>query len=148
MATVWGQKGDPGPNVDDERLPPLSVVNGSNRRFSMTDITPALTRHDLEAKIVKRCWQDEGFRKKFVADPGDAFAKYLKVPADRLPKILVHEETAGFWHIVIPEKPPSTIELSDEELEKVAGGGTDTPSWGLGSAVSLVTMSLNESPPW
>jgi hypothetical protein len=34
----------------------------------------------------------------------------------------VHEEQAGSWHIVLPAKPANRGELSDEELEKVAGG--------------------------
>jgi hypothetical protein len=84
----------------------------------------ALTRHDLEAKIVKRCWEDEGFRKEFTADPAGTFTRYLEVPAASLPKILVHEEEPGTWHIVLPAKPANTSELSEADLEKLAGGGT------------------------
>jgi hypothetical protein len=84
----------------------------------------ALTRHDLEAKIVKRCWEDEGFRKEFTADPAGTFTRYLEVPAASLPKILVHAEEPGSWHIVLPAKPADASELSEEDLEKVAGGAT------------------------
>jgi hypothetical protein len=52
----------------------------------MISNTDGLTRHDLEAKIVKRCWEDEGFRKEFTADPAATFVKYLQVPASSLPK--------------------------------------------------------------
>ena len=83
-----------------------------------------LTRHDIEAKIVKRCWESEAFRKEFVSDPAACFVKYLKAPKAQLPKIVVHEEQAGSWHIVLPPQPAKTGELSDEELEKVAGGTT------------------------
>jgi hypothetical protein len=81
-----------------------------------------LTRHDLEAKIVKRCWEDEAFRKEFTADPAAAFTKYLAVPKDRLPKIVIHEVSAGSWHIVLPPKPAYAAELSEVDLERVAGG--------------------------
>jgi hypothetical protein len=84
----------------------------------------AMTRHDLEAKIVKRCWEDEAFRKEFASDPAGAFTKYLDVPAERLPKITVYPEEPGTWHIVLPSKPANTSELSEKELEKVAGGVT------------------------
>jgi hypothetical protein len=84
---------------------------------------PQLTRHDLEAKIVKHSWEDEGFRKEFIADPAHTFVKYLNVPAASLPKISVHQEEPGSWHIVLPAKPENTNELSDAELETVAGGG-------------------------
>jgi hypothetical protein len=81
-----------------------------------------MTRNDLEAAIVKHSWADEGFRREFLADPAGAFSKYLEVPADRLPKIVVHEETAGSWHIVLPAKADNTSELSEADLEKIAGG--------------------------
>jgi hypothetical protein len=90
----------------------------------MTEQAAVLTRHDLEAKIVKHCWEDEGFRKKFTADPAGVFVKYLQIPAASVPKIVVHEETAGSWHIVLPAKPANTGELSEEDLENVAGGTT------------------------
>jgi hypothetical protein len=92
----------------------------------MTQQAPLLTRHDLEAKIVKRSWQDEGFRKEFTADPAGSFVRYLDVPAASLPRIVVHEETPGSWHIVLPPRPADTNELSEQELEKVAGGFTPT----------------------
>ncbi|HWI26097.1 MAG TPA: NHLP leader peptide family RiPP precursor [Stellaceae bacterium] len=88
----------------------------------MSQAAPALSRHDLEAKIVKRCWEDDGFRKEFVADPAACFVKYLKTPKAQLPKIVVHQEQPGSWHIVLPSVPAKSGELSDEELEKVAGG--------------------------
>jgi hypothetical protein len=92
----------------------------------MTQQAPLLTRHDLEAKIVKRCWEDEGFRKEFTADPAGAFVRYLDVTAANLPRIVVHEETPGSWHIVLPPRPANTTELSEQDLEKVAGGFTPT----------------------
>lgn len=90
----------------------------------MAEQSAALNRHDLEAKIVKRCWEDEAFRKEFTADPGAAFVKYLQVPAKSLPKIAVLQESQGSWHIVIPAKPANASELSEADLEKVAGGVT------------------------
>jgi len=81
-----------------------------------------LTRHELEAKIVQKAWEDEAFRAEFIADPAAAFVKYTGVPAAQLPKIVVHEEAAGQWNIVLPARPSNSGELSDDELEKVAGG--------------------------
>lgn len=83
-----------------------------------------LTRHDIEAKIVKRCWEDEEFRKEFVSDPAGSFVKHLEIPAASLPRIVIHEEAAGSWHIVVPQKPTNVGELSEDELERVAGGVT------------------------
>jgi hypothetical protein len=111
----------------------------------MASRTEGLTRHDLEAKIVKHCWQDEGFQKEFTADPGAAFVKYLAVPAASLPRVVVHEETPGSWHIVLPAKPANAGELSEGDLEKVAGGISPTylvtAAIGSGVAASIATSA-------
>lgn len=99
----------------------------------MAEENVQLTRHDLEAKIVKRCWENEEFRKEFVADPAGTFVKYMKLPAGSLPKIYIHQEQPGSWHIVLPAKPVNTAELSEEELEKISGGTTP-------ACVSVVTI--------
>jgi hypothetical protein len=85
-----------------------------------------LNRHDLEARIIKHSWEDENFRKEFIANPAGTFVKYLNVSPSDLPKIVVHEEGPGTWHIVLPAKPANAKELSEEDLEKVAGGATPT----------------------
>jgi hypothetical protein len=57
----------------------------------MAEAGSQLTRHDLEAKIVKRSWEDEGFRREFLADPVGVFARYLQIPVVSLPKVVVHD---------------------------------------------------------
>jgi hypothetical protein len=94
--------------------------------MKMAGQAPTLTRHDLEAKIVKRCWEDEAFRGEFIADPAGVFVKYWAAPAASLPKIVIHEESSGSWHIVLPPRPANAGELSEEELERVAGGRNTT----------------------
>jgi hypothetical protein len=105
----------------------------------MAEPAPALTRHDLEAKITKRCWEDEGFRNEFIADPAATFVKYLQVPAASLPKIVAHEEQPGSWHIVLPAKPSNVGELSEDELERIAGGVT--PVSAITTVVSVTIVS-------
>jgi hypothetical protein len=100
-----------------------------------------LTRHDLEAKIVKRCWEDEAFRQEFTADPVAAFVEYLEVSAASLPKIVVLEEPAGSWHIVLPSRPANADELSERDLEKVAGGAPSIVVQTLIASASAVITS-------
>ncbi len=119
----------------------------------MAEQQSVLTRHDLEAKLVKRCWENEEFRQEFVSDPAATFAKYLEVPQASLPKIVVHQEEAGSWHIVLPAKPVTTGELSDQDLERVSGGTTPICVLSVGftivtsaavSAVSYVTYTVSK----
>ena len=107
-----------------------------------------LTRRDLEAKIVALAWQDEDFRRKFVADPKAQFEERLgtKLPASL--KMTAHEENENSLHFVIPAKPKTTAELSDEDLEKVAGG-TDVilsvaASVALYTVITTATIGVSE----
>jgi len=97
----------------------------------------AMSRAGIEAKIVKRCWTDEAFRVELLADPVACFVKYTGLTADKAPAIVVHEESGRDWHLVIPAKPARADELSDADLERVAGGTVDPAS----VVASLVTMA-------
>jgi hypothetical protein len=99
-----------------------------------------LTRHEIEARIARRAMRDEAFRAEFVADPVGTFVKYTNVPAAELPRIVVHEEEPGSWHIVLPAKPVASGELSEAELEQVAGGAT--PGAIVLSVAKIVTAGL------
>jgi hypothetical protein len=132
----------------------------------MKEQAQTLSRHDLEAKIVKRCWEDEDFRKEFTADPAGSFVKYLQVPVASLPEMFVHQEELGSWHIVLAEKPVNASELSEPDLEMIAGGAASalvtygtksaTPSIGLaaagigasGAVVASVAVSVEELKGW
>lgn len=92
----------------------------------MTEPTTALTRHELEAKIVEKAWADGSFRAELIADPAGTFEKYSGIPAAQLPRIVIHAETAGEWHIVLPAKRDGGGALSDDELESIAGGAFQT----------------------
>jgi hypothetical protein len=115
----------------------------------MAETDSTLTRHDLEAKIVKRCWENEAFRQEFTADPAGAFVRYLEIPAANIPKIVVHEESVGSWHIVLPAKPANVNELSEQDLERVAGGAVsvvviatiDVPVFGMAIVASAAGIS-------
>ena len=81
-----------------------------------------LSRQEMEALIVQRAWKDEAFRAEFLADAKGTIEKYSgqKLPADV--KVMALAEDDKTIHFVIPPKPANADELSDEDLEKVAGG--------------------------
>jgi len=70
-------------------------------------------------KIIARAWRDPAFKAKLLADPHGALKDAgVAVPAGVTVKVV--ENSDRLFHLVLPPKP--TDELSDEALDKVAGG--------------------------
>jgi hypothetical protein len=82
----------------------------------------ALTRRDLETALIEKCWKDSDFKKAVLSDPKGMLERHIgqKLPAPI--KIFIHEEDANTLHFSIPPAPSNLSELSDEDLEQVAGG--------------------------
>ena len=75
------------------------------------------------SQLIAKCWADEGFKHKLLADPAATLkAQGVELPAGLSIKAL--ENTDKVFHLVIPAKP--TTDLSDEDLAKVSGGMTET----------------------
>jgi Nitrile hydratase, alpha chain len=85
-------------------------------------------RAEVERTLVQRSLQDEDFRRRLLDDPKGTLEQEL---GDRLPEdveVRVVEETAESIYLVLPSASPLVGEggeLSDEELQRVAGGYTD-----------------------
>ena len=81
-----------------------------------------MSRREVEEKIVALAWKDDGFRRKFLADPKQQCESHLGTKLPATLKIAAYQEDENNLHFVIPMKPANLGELSDEDLEKVAGG--------------------------
>ena len=72
-------------------------------------------------QLIAKAWADEEFKAKLKADPKAAMAEVGMDLAEGV-EIEVVESTPEKAYLVIPPKPEPVGELSDEDLEKVAGG--------------------------
>ena len=80
----------------------------------MPDAAPDL------AKIIAKAWRDPAFKAELIANPAAALkAEGIDVPNGMALTVL--ENTDKQFHLVLPPVP--TDELSEDDLEAVAGGG-------------------------
>ena len=73
------------------------------------------------AELFAACWKDEALKARFMSDPKAVLAEHgIDVP----PSIDVNvvENTDNTVHITMPYSPTGAANLSDEELNEVAGG--------------------------
>ena len=73
------------------------------------------------AALFAACWKDEALKARFMSDPKAVLAEYgMDVPANVDVKVVENSENCV--HITMPAVPASDSELSDQELDNVAGG--------------------------
>ncbi len=84
-----------------------------------------------QGRIIGRAWADKDFETALLADPRAAILKAAGIEIPPGVTVQVLQETEDTLYLVLPHSPLGAEgELSDEALEKVAGGGTDTATRG------------------
>jgi hypothetical protein len=82
-------------------------------------------RAEMEGRIVQRSLQDENFRQRLLEDPKGAVEEELGARLPGSVEVRAVEETADTIYLVLPSTLPlGGEELSDQDLEAVAGGGS------------------------
>jgi hypothetical protein len=95
----------------------------------MTESAAGGGRSEIERRLIQRSVEDDGFRQRLIEDPKAAVEQEL---GSRLPKglrVVTVEESADAIYLVLPGTPMAGAEgaeLSDQQLESVAGGWGDT----------------------
>jgi hypothetical protein len=73
-------------------------------------------------QVLKKAQADAAFRKKLIADPRATVYDAVGLEIPKGLEIKVFENTADTIHLPIAAKPDPNAELSEAELEQVAGG--------------------------
>jgi Nitrile hydratase, alpha chain len=87
-------------------------------------MSEASGRQEMERRIIQRSIEDEAFRRRLVEDPKAAVEQELGTRLPEEVQVRAVEETADTIYLVLPSASPGGGggELSDQELEAVAGG--------------------------
>jgi hypothetical protein len=73
------------------------------------------------SKVIGRAWADPAYKAKLLQDPHAVLTEAgVNVPAGG--KVRVVEDTATIKHFILPAAPRDASGLSEQELEKIAGG--------------------------
>ena len=87
----------------------------------------SMTRKEIEEHLIVKSWQDTAFKKELINDPKTV----LKREGISLPdsiNLCVMEEDLNTSYLIIPVQPSNptgTDQLSEAELESIAGGYLD-----------------------
>ena len=82
-------------------------------------------RAEMERRIVQRSIEDEDFRQRLIEDPKGALEQELGARLPEEVRVVTVEETQDTIYLVLPSTSMAGAEggeLSDQELESVAGG--------------------------
>jgi len=85
----------------------------------------ATGRAEMERRLIEKSLQDEAFRRRLMEDPKGAAEEELGTQLPEGVRVVAVEETADTIYLVLPSTPTAgaeDVELSDQELEAVAGG--------------------------
>jgi hypothetical protein len=88
-------------------------------------------RARVERSIIEKSLADNSFRQRLLADPKAALEEEIGAQLPEEVRVVAVEETADTVYLRVPSASPvgEGGELSERELEEVAGGGTINGSW-------------------
>jgi hypothetical protein len=87
-------------------------------------MSEASGRQEMERKLIQRSVEDEAFRQRLMEDPKGAVEQESGTRLPEGVRVVAVEETADTIYLVLPSDSPAgqDRELSDQQLESVAGG--------------------------
>ena len=90
-------------------------------------------RAEMERRLIEKSVEDEAFRRRLIEDPKAAVEQELGTRLPEGVRVQAVEETQDTIYLVLPSSTPIAgaegAELSDRELESVAGGAWSSTSY-------------------
>jgi hypothetical protein len=105
----------------NDKLPTLLSIQLEN------NMSQAKTREDIAATIIARSLEDGAYRQELLNNPTAVKEEIEKTMGQKLPdnfQVRVVEESSNIVYLVLPPAMNSDEQLSEGQLEAVAGGFT------------------------
>ena len=81
-----------------------------------------MTRKEFQVQLIKKAQSDKEFKKAFLGNPEETLQTQLGVQVPEGVEVKVVEESSKVVYLVLPVNPD---ELTDEQLDAVAGGASE-----------------------
>ena len=107
-----------------------------------------MSRGEINDLIAKFATENEDYKKALLANPRKVVSMQLGQEIPDSLKISVIQDTAEHMHMVLPHIPEEGAELSDADLEMVAGGKGNDAGYecndikGIGTHVEIETSLI------
>ena len=88
-------------------------------------MSEATSRAEMERRLIEKSVEDDAFRQRLIEDPKGAVEQELGTRLPEEVRVVTVEETADTIYLVLPSTSMAGgggEELSDQQLESVAGG--------------------------
>ena len=85
-------------------------------------MSEASGRQEMERRLIEKSLEDESFRQRLIEDPKGTVEEELGTRLPEEVRVVTVEETQDTIYLVLPSTPMAGGELSDQELQSVAGG--------------------------
>ena len=111
------------------------------------------TPEEARQRLIRRSMEDEEFRQRLLADPKATVEQEIEAALPEEIEVRVVEETLETIYLVLPPSgalaaAQTSGELSDRELEAVAGGWDSGPSGGSTSDMYSCEADAFSCPPY
>jgi hypothetical protein len=130
------------PNIRYLQLPSASSMTAEERQQTVNELRQGAAGEF--SSVIVRAIEDDAFRQELVSQPNAVIERELGITLPEGAQIRVLEQEDNIRYLVLPMQPDSLDgdELSEEELEAVAGG-LCWPKIKCGGTVKSVICSFN-----
>lgn len=92
------------------------------RGKDMDEQTEQKSRQEIEAQIVTKAWKDSTYKEELLSNPKFVYERELNIQFSSEVNVQVLKEDSQTFYFVLPVCP-EVNELSEDQLEAIAGGG-------------------------